>query len=99
MGALHLLFWVIATYFGLRFLYRGFRHFGSNATSGIRIWMAIFVLVALQMTTALRPLVGTGDKFLPGLTEKKFFVNHWFECLNGNPEVKEPRANDTAQYQ
>jgi len=29
--------------------------------------------------TALRPIIGTTDTFLPA--EKKFFVSHWVECL------------------
>ena len=33
-----------------------------------------------QMTTALRPIVGTSDDFLP--KEKKFFLKHWFEQLD-----------------
>jgi hypothetical protein len=40
----------------------------------------IFVLVVLQMTTALRPILGKADTFLP--TENKFFVSHWGDCLN-----------------
>ena len=39
----------------------------------------IFVLVAVQMTTALRPILGKADTFLP--TEKQFFMSHWGDCL------------------
>ncbi|HXJ56346.1 MAG TPA: hypothetical protein VNU68_06745 [Verrucomicrobiae bacterium] len=78
MGALHLMFWAIATYFGVRFLQHGFSHFGGRP-AGLRVWSLIFVLVMIQMTTALRPLVGTADSFLPG--EKKFFLSHWVEEL------------------
>lgn len=31
------------------------------------------------MMTALRPILGTSDAFLP--TEKKFFVSHWTDSL------------------
>jgi hypothetical protein len=31
------------------------------------------------MTTALRPIIGTADTFLP--TQKQFFVSHWGDCL------------------
>ena len=78
MGALHLLFWFIATYFGLRFLNAGFV-LREDREGGIKVWMVIFVLVAVQMTTALRPLLGTADTLLP--TEKRFFLNHWGQCL------------------
>jgi hypothetical protein len=78
MGALHLLFWFIATAFGLRLLERGFYHFGAQGAM-MRIWTAIFVLVALQMTTALRPLVGTAPTLLPAT--KQFFLAHWMEAI------------------
>jgi hypothetical protein len=79
IGALHLLFWAFATYFGLRFLQKGFAHLSACPGAGLRVWVLIFLLVALQMTTALRPIVGTSATFLP--VEKKFFVNHWIESL------------------
>ncbi len=75
MGALHLSFWLLATYFGLRFLDAGFRHLSGQAGGGRRVWTVLFLLVALQMSTALRPIVGTADTFLP--MEKKFFLSHW----------------------
>ena len=89
MGALHLLFWFIATGFGLRFLVRGFRHLKGDGAM-IKLWTAIFILVALQMTTALRPLVGTAPTLLP--TEKQFFVSHWVDSL-GKENGSEARHN------
>jgi hypothetical protein len=79
MGALHLAFWFIATIFGLRFLVAGFSHSKARTTAGLNTWMVLFVLVAVQMTTALRPLVGRADTFFP--KEKKFFLTHWGVCL------------------
>jgi hypothetical protein len=78
MGALHLAFWFIATYFGVRFLATGFTHL-SGKPGGLRVWVVIFLLVMAQMTTTLRPLVGTSEAFLQ--KEKKFFVKHWIEQL------------------
>ncbi len=78
MGALHLVFWFIATGFGLRLLERGFRHHGAQGGM-MRIWTVLFLLVALQMTTALRPLVGTAPTLLP--ETKQFFVAHWMEAF------------------
>lgn len=80
MGTLHLLFWMISTIFGLRFLSAAFTHTNARSPAGLRTWIVIFVLVVLQMTAALRPLVGTADTFLPA--EKEFFVSHWFDCLD-----------------
>jgi hypothetical protein len=83
MGFLHLLFWFIATFFGLRFLQAGFSHSQARSHAGLYTWIVIFLLVALQMTTALRPLVGKAETFLP--TEKMFFVTHWGDCLKPTP--------------
>lgn len=86
MSILHLMFWVVGTYFGLRLLYKGLAYFkagnvlNENTPNGIlRLWEIIFILVCFQMTTALRPIIGTADSFLP--KEKKFFLVHWKDCL------------------
>lgn len=79
MGALHLIFWGIATGFGLRFLENGFSHSRARSGAGLKTWVVIFVLVILQMTTALRPIVGTAETWLP--TEKRFFLSHWWDSL------------------
>lgn len=79
MGTLHLAFWFIATIFGLRFLEVGFSHSNARSHAGLYTWIVIFLLVAIQMTTALRPILGKAPTFLP--TEKQFFVSHWGDCL------------------
>jgi len=81
MGALHLAFWFVATLFGWKFLRNGFSHLSAKSGGIMNIWFVIFVLVCLQMTTALRPIVGTSDTLLP--TEKKFFAAHWMNVLDG----------------
>ena len=82
MGALHLAFLLVATYFGLRFLNAGFSAHEDRSGGGIKVWMVIFLSVMLQMTTTLRPWVGKADTFLPA--EKKFFVSHWLDCIKQN---------------
>jgi hypothetical protein len=82
MGALHLVFWLVATAFGVRFLKHGFSQTQAGSQAGVNVWIIIFLLVALQMTTALRPIIGKSDTFFP--TEKQFFVQHWFDCLIGS---------------
>jgi hypothetical protein len=80
MGALHLLFWLIGVSFGLRLLSAAGAHLGEGGSRHLKIWSVIFVLVCLQMTTALRPIIGRSDRFLPG--EKKFFLAHWVDTLS-----------------
>ena len=95
MGALHLLFWLVSTIFGLRFLNAAFSHSNARSSAGLNTWIVIFVLVVLQMSTALRPIVGRADTMLP--EEKKFFVAHWFQCLDDaewNRQPKRTRGQD-----
>ncbi len=83
MGVLHLLFAAIAVGFGMKFLARGFEQLNAQFGGGLRVWVILFLLVLLQMTAALRPILGTSDAFLP--TEKKFFVSHWGTHLSDPP--------------
>jgi hypothetical protein len=86
MGTLHLAFWFIATFFGLRFLETGFSHSKARSSAGLNVWIIIFMLVAVQMTTALRPIVGKADTFMP--KQKKFFLTHWGDNLSATPRPK-----------
>ena len=81
VGALHLIFWLIALGFGLRLLRLLAELLRIPDRLHLRVWMAIFILVSLQMTTALRPIVGTSRDFLP--RERKFFLVHWADTLFG----------------
>ena len=91
MGTLHLVFWFIATIFGLRFLEAGFSHSNARSHAGFHTWVVIFLLVAVQMTTALRPILGTADTFLP--TEKQFFVSHWGDCLKAQATANQNQVS------
>lgn len=75
MGAMHLGFWFVACYFGSRFVVAGFQTLQTRSLAGVRIWLLLFMVVSLQMSTALRPILGTSEDFLP--KEKRFFLKHW----------------------
>jgi len=46
----------------------------------ITVWAAIFIVVTLQLSTSLRPLVGPAEfSLLP--KEKRFFLEHWVKSL------------------
>jgi len=92
MGFLHLMFWFVATAFGLRFLDAGFRQSNARSSAGLKTWTVIFMLVALQMSTALRPLLGRADTFLP--TEKQFFLTHWGDCMKLPDNAPQSKAKD-----
>ncbi|HEV7869152.1 MAG TPA: hypothetical protein VGO90_15800 [Chthoniobacteraceae bacterium] len=81
IGLLHLLFWLIGLAFGLRLLGMMMDHLRVRDRFHIRVWSGIFVLVSLQMTTALRPIIGKANTVLP--PEKKFFLGHWADTVYG----------------
>jgi hypothetical protein len=83
MGALHLILWAIGISFGLRLIQGMGRLLSGSVRSQMKLWGLIFVVVCLQMTTTLRPIVGTSKHFLPG--EKKFFLAHWWETVFESP--------------
>jgi hypothetical protein len=92
MGTLHLIFWFVATLFGVRFMKTGFSHANAKSQAGLNVWVVIFLLVALQMTTALRPLLGKADTFFP--TEKKFFIGDWGDCLKSKPDNAKTNSHE-----
>jgi hypothetical protein len=79
MGFLSLGFWLIAIGFGLRLILRGARLGGQSGAGLMAVWSVIFLAVTLQMSTSLRPILGTSDRLLPG--ERRFFLEHWARCL------------------
>jgi hypothetical protein len=85
MGFLGLIFWIIGLYFGSRLLLQAAHSFGMKATGYLKTWLAIFVIVTLQMSTSLRPLLGTAETLLP--VEKKFFIQHWIQNLDGDAPI------------
>ena len=80
MGGLHLAFLLLSSVLGLGLVNRALSAM-NRAPVRTRLWSPLFVLVVLQMTTTLRPLVGPADGAL--LHPKRFFVSHWIACLQG----------------
>jgi len=77
MGFLVLASWLIALYFAVGFLYKLIKQTGTQKLGPVRVWSAIFLLVTLQMSTSLRPIIGSSDTHLTH--KKKFFLQHWSE--------------------
>jgi hypothetical protein len=79
MGSLAVGSWMIAVVFALRFLKSVIFATGGTQKGPLAIWSAVFLLVTLQMTTSLRPILGRSDVLLT--QEKKFFLQHWFDTF------------------
>ncbi len=75
MGSLGIGAWVIAVVFALRFLKSVVFTTGGTQKGPLAIWSGVFLLVTLQMTTSLRPILGNSKPMLT--QEKKFFLQHW----------------------
>lgn len=79
MGTLHLAFLGISVAFGVGLVRRALSALNGAPVRGVGLWSVLFVLVLLQMTTTLRPLVGPFDGTIVG--ERTFFVAHWLSSL------------------
>lgn len=75
IGALTLAIWLLSTGLAYGFLRTFFAGAGAKNPAMLKLWFAIFLLVALQMSTALRPLLAPSDALFT--SEKKFFLHHW----------------------
>lgn len=75
-GTLVIITWIIALTFGIGFLLKMLKQSGIDKPAPIYIWIGIFTLVTLQMSTTLRPIIGTSEEFYT--SGKLFFLEHWF---------------------
>tara|TARA_B110000008_G_scaffold56170_2_gene55674 strand:+ start:1787 stop:2491 length:705 start_codon:yes stop_codon:yes gene_type:complete len=80
-GLLVLTTWFIALFFGTSFLLKMLEQSGTENRGPLRVWIGIFLLVTLQMSTSLRPLIGRTESLFT--TEKRFFLEHWAITMNG----------------
>jgi len=92
MGLLALGAWLIALTFGFRFLKDAVGATGAVSKGPFSVWSIIFLLVTLQMTTSLRPIIGRESWLLTD--EKKFFIQHWIE--SAGEELPDHRAAATS---
>lgn len=90
MGSLAIGSWLVAVLFALRFLRSVVTATGGTQKGPLTIWSVVFLLVTLQMTTSLRPILGRSDTVLT--QEKKFFLQHWYDTF-GTELVDEPAEN------
>ena len=89
IGGLLLVVWLFSVGFGINLLLKCSRALGMSDSLHLWIWCFMFLLVTLQVSCAVRPLLGTADTFLPG--EKKFFLQHWADNLNAETGNKTAR--------
>jgi hypothetical protein len=83
MGGVHLAFLVTSSILGLGLVNRALTAMNHHPVR-TRLWSPLFVLVVLQMTTTLRPLVGPADDAF--IHERSFFLSHWVSTLSGTSD-------------
>lgn len=79
IGGVHIVFLLISCVLGLGLVDRALTAM-NHARVRTRLWSPLFVLVVLQMTTALRPLVGPADDAF--LHSRSFFLAHWISSID-----------------
>ena len=94
MGTLAIGAWIIAVFFAFKFLKSVIYATGGSQKGPMLIWSSVFLLVTLQMTTSLRPILGRSDHLLT--QEKKFFLEHWSDTFGSSlkpasPSPEKPR--------
>jgi len=95
MGVLGIIAWGISVLFALKFLHSAVIAAGGGQKAPLMVWSGIFLLVTLQMTTSLRPIIGRSEKFLT--SEKKFFLQHWGDTMGDSLPVEIPESADSAR--
>lgn len=79
MGVLYFLIWGIGLFFGLRLMGTALAFLNKREMGALRLWIFIFGMVLLQMSTTLRPLIGKAEPLK--LNEKQFFIGHWSNSI------------------
>ena len=98
MGFLAITSWLVALAFAYRFLRAALRETGATQSAPIIIWVSIFLLVSLQLSTSLRPILGRSDDFMT--SEKKFFLEHWGDMIGeslGHEKDRGGESRDTTR--
>ena len=80
LGFLLIVLWVICACFGLSLVFRSGHALGMTNAGHFAVWGLIFLLVTLQMTTTLRPIVGSEEEVF-NFKKKKFFLTYWSELV------------------
>jgi len=86
-GFLTLIIWLVCLIFGVRVISRAAHCMGGGHGAHLKLWIIIFMLVTLQMTTTLRPIIGKPDQFI-NLEEKHFFLGYWFDIIGDENKPK-----------
>ena len=80
LGGMYLLFLGVSAAFAGRLLRGAFEQVSGRALPVLRLWLLVFVLVLVQLSVTLRPLIGTFEGYR--LQDRRFFLEHWSQELD-----------------
>lgn len=89
LGILNIVALLASAIVGVRLIGRVLRAINGRTIAGVGVWGVMFVLVMLQMTTTLRPLVGPFEGVWT--QQRMFFLQHWAN-VSTKGTYDEPRA-------
>jgi len=93
-GFLAITIWIVCLIFGLRVIMRASQCMGGGHGGHLKLWIIVFILVTLQMTTTLRPFIGKSDEFI-NLEEKHFFLGYWFTSMSDANQSEADKLRST----
>ncbi|MDB4054873.1 hypothetical protein N9496_02650 [Akkermansiaceae bacterium] len=93
-GFLAITIWIVCLFFGLRVIMRASQCMGGGQGGHLKLWIIVFILVTLQMTTTLRPFIGKSDEFI-NLEEKHFFLGYWFTSMSDANQSEADKLRST----
>jgi hypothetical protein len=76
MGTIHVIFLLISALFASRALARSWTAAGGARSPTAPLWTLLFVVVLLQLSTTLAPMLGAYSPL--DLSQKRFFLADWF---------------------
>jgi hypothetical protein len=85
LAPLHYLVWIVSLLASARFFAAGLQRWHARRGALTLLWLGIFVVTCLQMTTTLRPILGTKERLFD--PERKLFLLHWGQVIGA--EVRE----------
>lgn len=80
MGLLHLILFFVAGGAGAQRFLNSLDRYIPAKSFYPGLWLCIFTLVLCQMSTTLRPILGSSEDVFT--SEKQFFLVHWLDVLN-----------------
>ena|SRR5689334_8131349 len=89
LAPLHYLVWFVSLVASVRFLKAGLRRWNAKRGALTGLWLVIFVVTCLQMTTSLRPILGSKERLFD--PERKLFLLHWGQTVFWEAGWNEPR--------